>query len=204
MDLGSGGLLLLPDQPTAPTHLLVGGGKEGTIYLVNRDDMGEFNSSTYDDSQIVQYLVHAAGKLGAYKVTDSGLWSMPAYYQNQIYYVGVGDVPKAFRLFNGLLTPFPVSQGTQSFKYPGGEIAISANGSANAIMRTVEEPLAAPQYAILYAYDAADLANRLYSSAASGTRDQGGFGVQFGQPTVSNGKVYVGTQSELDIFGLLP
>ena len=204
LDLGSGGLLVLPDQPTAPTHLLVGGGKEGTIYLINRDDMGEFNSNTYDDSQVVQSLVHAAGKLSAYATTDSGLWSMPAYYQNQIYYVGVGDVPKAFRLFNGQLSPFPVSQGTQNFRYPGGEIAISANGSAKGIMWTVAEPLTTPQYAILYAYDAADLANQLYSSAASGTRDRGGFGVQFGQPTVANGKVYVGTASELDVFGLLP
>jgi hypothetical protein len=204
LDLGSGGLLVLPDQPTAPTHLLVGGGKEGTIYLINRDDMGQFNSSTYDDSQVVQSLVHAAGKLSAYATTDSGLWSMPAYYQNQIYYVGVGDVPKAFRLFNGQLSPFPASQGTQNFRYPGGEVAISANGAANGIAWTIAEPLTTPQYAVLYAYDAANLANPLYNSASSGTRDRGGFGVQFGQPTVANGKVYVGTAAELDVFGLLP
>lgn len=204
LDLGSGGLMVLPDQPTAPTHLVIGGGKEGTIYLINRDEMGEYNSSTYDDSQVVQSLVHATGQLSNYETSVAGLWSMPAYFNNQVYYVGVGDVPKAFRLLNSQLSPLPVSQGGQLFKYPGGEIAISANGSSNAIMWTVAEPLIAPKYAILYAYDAANLSNLLYSSASSGTRDQGGLGVQFGQPTVANGKVYIGTSIELDVFGLLP
>jgi hypothetical protein len=204
LDLGSGGLMVLPDQPTAPTHLVIGGGKEGTIYLINRDAMGEYNSSTYDDSQVVQTLVHAAGQLSSYETSVAGLWSTPAYFNNQVYYVGTSDVPKAFRLWDSQLSPIPVSQGAQLFKYPGGEIAISANGSSNAIMWTIAEPLIAPKYAVLYAYDAANLSNLLYSSSSSGTRDLGGLGVQFGQPTVANGKVYIGTKTELDVFGLLP
>lgn len=197
LDLGSGGVMLLPDQPTSPTHLLIGGGKEGTLYLVDRDDMGQFNLS--DNSQIVQSLVHAVGGPG---MGTAGIWSSPAYYENLVYYAAVGDVPKAFRLYNGLLSDAPVSTASVTLNYPGAEPVISANGTTNGILWFVKEPTTTHGLAALYAYDAANLANALYNS--TGKRDQGGAALQFGAPTVANGKVYVGTTTELDVFGLLP
>jgi hypothetical protein len=195
LDLGSGGVTLIPDQPSAPTHLLVGGGKQGTIYLLDRDNMGQSNSS--NDNQIVSSLVHAIGGATA---GEHGIWPKGAYWQHQIYYVGTGDVPKAYRLYNGQLSTSPISQGTLVFGYPGGLPAISSEQAKNGIVWVVWAGPVQQTKAVLYAFDAADLSVRLYTSTGAGT----GLGIQFGIPTVANGKVYVGTASELDVFGLLP
>ena len=187
--------MLLPDQPTAPTHLLVAGGKTGTIYLLDRDNLGQHDPD--GDNQIVQSLNHAAGGAGT---GDKGIWPKGAYWQNQIYYVGTGDVPKAYRLYNGQLSVTPVSFGAVKFGYPGALPAISANGNTNGIVWLVAEATPAKVPVVLYAYDAANLSVQLYNSNGTAT----GLGVQFGIPTVANGKVYVGTASELEVFGLLP
>jgi hypothetical protein len=194
LDLGSGGVILIPDQSSVPTHLLVGGGKQGTIYLLNRDNMGQSNSS--NDNQIVSYLVHAAGGASA----GDGIWPTGAYWQHQIYYVGTGDQPKAYRLYNGQLSTSPVSQAATFFGYPGGLPAVSSEQAKNGIVWVVWEQTVQQGHAVLYAFDAADLSVRLYASTGVGT----GLGIQFGIPTVANGKVYVGTAGELDVFGLLP
>ena len=195
LDLGAGGVTLIPDQPIAPTHLLVGGGKQGTVYLLDRDNMGQSNSS--NDNQIVSSLIHAVGGASA---GDHGIWPKGAYWQHQIYYVGTGDVPKAYRLYNGQLSTSPVSQAVPFFGYPGGLPAISSEQARNGIVWVVWEGTVQHAGAVLYAFDAADLSVRLYASTGVGT----GRGIQFGIPTVANGKVYVGTASELDVFGLLP
>jgi hypothetical protein len=102
-DVGSGGVLLLPDQPGSNPHLLVQAGKEGTIYLINRDQMTTGNehycSSCSSDPEIVQELQSAVG----------GMWSTPAYWNNTVYFCGNGDVIKAFSLTNGLLSSTPTS-----------------------------------------------------------------------------------------------
>src|SRR6267143_4666425 len=51
-DLGSSGPVLLADQPGAHPHLLVTAGKEGKIYLIDRDHMGKDQPN--DDSHAVQ------------------------------------------------------------------------------------------------------------------------------------------------------
>jgi hypothetical protein len=195
LDLGSGGVTLIPDQPSTPNHLLVGGGKQGTVYLLDRDNMGQSNSS--NDNQIVSYLVHAVGGADA---GEHGIWPKGAYWQHQIYYVGTGDQPKAYRLYNGQLSTSPVSQAVPFFGYPGGLPAVSSEQAENGIVWVVWEQTVQQAHAVLYAFDAADLSVRLYASTGVET----GLGIQFGIPTVANGKVYVGTASELDVFGLLP
>lgn len=199
LDLDSGGVLLLPDQPTEPTHLLLGGGKQGTIYLVNRDDMGEFNS--VDNDQIVQMLVHAVGSATG----DGGIRGVPGYYQNQVYYAAIGDVAKAFRLYDGVLSPTPISQSgkAESFSYPGATPSISANGRTNGIVWLISPHLTSTSSSlpyVLYAFDATNLGQLLYSSAST----PAGASVKFAVPTVANGKVFVGSATELDVFGLLP
>jgi hypothetical protein len=114
LDLGSSAPVLLPDQPGLHPHLMVGGGKEGRIYLVNRDNMGHFQAGS--DSQIVQKV---PGQL-AFDPSTGSLFTAPAYFNNTVYFLANQDVLKAFSLVNGLLSTSPVSQATTQFGYPGG------------------------------------------------------------------------------------
>lgn len=192
LDLGSSAPVLLPDQPGLHPHLLVGGGKEGRIYLVNRDSMGQFQAG--NDSQIVQ---EVTGQL-AFDPSEGSLFTVPAYFNNTLYFLANTDVLKAFPLINGQLSS--VSQATTHFGYPGASLAISANGTENGIVWALERNVPA----VLHAYSAANVANELYNSNMNPVRDTLGGIVGFTVPTVANGKVYVGTQNELSVFGLLP
>jgi len=189
LDLGSGGPMLLPDQPTFPSHLMVGCGKLGTIYLLNRDNMGQYNSNT---DQIVQELVGAVG----------GTFSSPSYWQDTVYFLGSFDAPKAFRLYNGQLSL--LGQGT-GLSGRGATLAISANGPTNGIVWALDTSAWLTNGpAVLRAYDASRVYRELYDSTMAGTRDTPGLAVRFTVPMVANGKVYVGTANELDVYGLLP
>jgi len=193
-DLGSGGVLLLPDQPGAPyPHLLVQVGKEGTIDLVNRDDMGHWNSG--NDSQIVQTLPDIIG----------GVWGAPAFWNNNIYFGGKKDYLKAFA-FNPqtqLLSTQYTSESPESFHYPGPTPSVSSNGTSNGIVWIIETDSYAGGHAVLRAYDANNLGNEFYNSTQNPGRDQSGLAVKFSVPTVADGLVFVGCQSEVDMYGLL-
>jgi Abnormal spindle-like microcephaly-assoc'd, ASPM-SPD-2-Hydin len=191
LDLGSGGVMLLPDQPSSPSHLLIGGGKTGVLYLVNRDNMGRFNPSTV---QVVQEIP------GRYP----GIFSVVAYWNSNLYLAGVNDHVKQFRLLQGQLSTTPVAQATNAnFPFPGATPAISANANTNGIAWLIQKADASSR-AVLRAYDAANVSRELYDSDQAATRDQLPAGVKFAVPTIANGKVYVGTGSTLAIFGLLP
>jgi hypothetical protein len=196
-DLGSGGVLALPDEAgsAAHRHLLVGAGKEGTIYLVDRDNMGHYhdpNQGQNNDNQIVQSIQHAIG----------GVWGMPAYFQNTIYYQGNGDVLKAFSIANAQLSTTPVHQSFQVFNYPGATPSISANGAAASPLGTgIVWVIESAEQAILHAYRADDVSQELYNSNQAGARDQPGGYVKFSVPTIANGKVYVGAQYALAVYG---
>jgi hypothetical protein len=191
-DLGSGGALVLPDliDNGGQTHqLAVGAGKDRVIYVVDRNAMGKFNPSSDNIYQEIP---------GAF--TDP-VFSMPAYFNNTVYYGAVGNAIKAFPISNAKLAATASSKTGNAFPYPGATPSISANGSSNAIVWAVEN--SSP--AVLHAYDASNLANELYnSSQASGSRDQFGAGNKFITPMVVNGKVYVGTGGGVAVFGLLP
>jgi hypothetical protein len=193
-DLGSGGPLVLPDSvgSAAHPHLLVGCGKEGKIFLLDRDHLGGFNP--VNDSQIVQELPSAVG----------GTWSSPAYFNNQIYYQGVNDVLKAFRLANGQLNPTPTSRSATLIHFPSPTPAISANGTNAAIAWILQtDNFRDHQPAVLHAYDAYDLSRELYNSEQAGARDRLAPAVKFTVPTVANGRVYVGADQEVAVFGNL-
>ena len=195
-DLSGGGPLLLPDQPTSPTHLLVGAGKEGTVYLIDRDNMGQF--SPYDNNRIQQTLVAAVGIKGH----EDAYFGIPAYWQNHLYFWGANDVLKVFRLHNGLLSQKPIASATAISQVPGPVPTVSSNANTNGIVWTMHHRVNQPT--ILRAYDAANISREIYDSAQMGTRDQAGISVRFSLPTVANGRVYVGTETELDVYGLLP
>jgi len=191
-DLGSGGALVLPDFTDANgtvRHLAVGAGKDQNIYVVNRDNMGKFNPNNND--ALYQELPNGLG---------GGEFGMPAYFNDTVYYGAVGDVIRAFTISQALLSTTPSSQTANAFVYPGTTPGISANGTANGIVWAVENS----NPAVLYAYDAGNLANELYDSNQAGTRDQFGPGNKFITPTIANGKVYVGTTDGVAVFGLLP
>jgi hypothetical protein len=189
-DFGSGGGILLLDVTDSggnTRHLSVGAGKDSLIYVVDRDSMGKFNSST---DQIYQEI---SGQLGG------GVFSMPAFFNNTVYYGAVGDALKAFPVTTARLASAPSSQSTHHFGYPGTTPSVSANGAANGIVWAIENG-----GAILFAYDATDLTKELYNSnQAANSRDHFS-GNKFITPVLANGKVYVGTPTSVAVFGLLP
>lgn len=194
-DLGSGGAMVLPDMTDASghvMHLAVGAGKDGNIYVVNRESMGKFS---LDTNNIYQELPIAL---------INGVWSSPAYFNQTIYYTSVGNPIRAFSINNATLSGTPVAQTATTFPYPGATPAISASNSTSGIVWAVENaPLDNSTPAVLHAYDAASL-GELYNSNQAGTRDQFGFSTRFVTPTIANGKVFVGTLNGVAVFGLLP
>ena len=189
-DLGSGGALVLPDLTDGSgqtRHLAVGAGKDSNIYVVDRDSMGKFNPSANNIYQEIQ------------SALAGNVYSMPAFFNNTIYYGAVGDNIKAFAISKAQLGSSPASQTANAFPYPGSTPSVSANGAKNAILWAAEN--ADP--AVLHAYDAGNLATELYNSnQASGGRDHFGAGNKFITPMVINGKVYVGTTAGVGVFGL--
>jgi hypothetical protein len=190
-DLGSGGVIVLPDLLNSSgqtVHLAVGAGKDSILYLVNRDSMGKFSSN---NSNIYQQF---AGAL------PGGIYSAPAYFNSTVYYGPVGSPIEAFTFGTAKLSTSATAKTATSFVYPGASPSISANGTSNAIVWAVENTTPA----VLHAYDATNL-NELYNSnQASGGRDQFGAGNKFITPMIANGKVFVGTPNGVAVFGLLP
>ena len=130
--------------------------------------------------------------------------STPAYWQGNVYYVSINDRLRMFTLQNGLLSTSPVSMSPESLGYPGTTVSISANGTSDGIVWAVNTSAYSHGGAAqLYAYDATDVSHELYDTRQAASRDQPGMANKFAVPTIINGKVYVGTANELDIFGLL-
>ena len=190
-DLGSGGVMLIPTQTTGSVpNLLVQVGKEGTLYLVNRDKMSGYNST----DAVVQEIPYGVGANGA--------WSTAAYWNGNVYYMGRGDYLKSFALVNGKLSTSP-TESSEVYNYPGATPSISANGNTQGIVWTIDSEAYASGAAILQAHNASNVATTLYSSSTNSSRDNPGPAVKFSVPTVVNGKVYVGTGTQVSIYGLL-
>jgi hypothetical protein len=190
-DLGSGGAMVLPDlidgaQQTR--RLAVGAGKDGHIYVVDRDAMGKWNASANQNYQDI------TGALGG------SVFSMPAYFNNTLYYGASGAKLKAFPIASARVALTASSSSATSFAFPGTTPSISASGSTNGIVWAVENK----SPAVLHAYDATTLTKELYNSTqAANSRDAFGAGNKFITPMIVNGHVYVGTQTGVAAFGLL-
>ena len=198
-DLAAGGTMLLPDQPGSFPHLLIAGGKVSTLYEINRDSMGEF-STIADQSVLTLPAVIGPGTVKAGNRAGG-----PAYWQGQVYYAGSEAAPMQFSLLNGLLSSLPIAQWSVNFGYPGVSLVVSANGNTNGIVWALEtEQYSSSGPAGLYAYDAANISRELFSTYQIPSRNAADPAVKFAVPTVANGKVYFGTQTELDVYGLLP
>jgi hypothetical protein len=192
-DLGSGGAMVLPDlkdNGNVTHHLAFGAGKDSNMYIVDRDNMGKFTSN---DTGIYQEL---SGALAG------GVWSAPAYFNNTVFYGSSGNHLLAFPISNAKLATSPSSSSSHAFGYPGTTPSVSANGTANGIVWTLE----AGSTGTLRAFDATNLNTELYNSGQAGSRDtfSDNSNDKFVTPMIANGKVYVGSPDAVVVFGLLP
>jgi hypothetical protein len=192
IDLGSGGVMLLPNVTNAAGQVVQLGtsaGKDSFLYVFNRQNMGKFN--TLENSNIYQNI---GGAL------HGGVFGTPAYFNGTVYYGAAGDSIRAFPISNATLATTASSITATIFGWPGATPSISANGGSQGIVWAVENT----NPAILHAYNATTLGVELYNSllAANG-RDQLGASVKFVVPTVADGRVIVGTRDSVSVFGLL-
>jgi hypothetical protein len=203
-DLGSGGPLLLPTQTLASgatLYPLVEAGKTGTIYILDRNNLGGFNSTADQIPQEVQTTPTNGSGWGA------GVWGSEAYWNGNIYYGGIYPQAThsltAYSFVNGVLSTTPTSQTVEEFAYAGPTPSVSANGSTNGIVWVLNHGTGSVGSSALMAYDATNLANLLYSSNTVLSRDYPGVTIKFTVPTIANGKVYIGSQNQLNVYGLL-
>ncbi|HEY1481772.1 MAG TPA: chitobiase/beta-hexosaminidase C-terminal domain-containing protein, partial [Candidatus Acidoferrum sp.] len=208
-DFGAGGAAILVDQPTGPVqHLVIGGGKDGYLYLLNRDAMGGLG-----DSNAWQRFNFGYG------IFDTG-----AFWNDTFYMAGINGPLQAytFNTTTGKFNTANISRSSATFAFPGSTPSVSSSGTTNGIVWalnngnycTSQSPGCGA--AVLHAYDATNLATELWNSTM-GTANTAGNAVKFTVPTVANGKVYVGTRGnntggstssstipgELDVYGLL-
>jgi len=189
-DLGSTGALLVPGQTSAHAGgLVVAGGKNGKLYVLDHNSLGQYQSTS--DSQIVQSLS-----------VGHGIFSTPAVFNSTFYLVAASDVLKAFHMSNNLLPSTPTAHAAATFSFPGATPTVSANGTSNGVVWTLQRVSGAN--AVLHANLASNVATELYNSSQAGSRDLPGTSIKFAVPTVANGKVFVGTATKLTVYGLLP
>src|ERR1035438_3840212 len=178
-DLGSGAVVLLPDQTSGPEHLLAQLGKEGVVYLIDRDNMGQFNPT--DNSQILQ----------SFSGTSGGFWGAPAFWQNGLYFAGAYDFLKVYSFdpSTGLFNTTASSQSGNAFSFPDATPSISSQGASSGIVWAIDAslygyaspnaagglncyavpvPSACTGPAVLHAYDATNLATEYWNSTQIG------------------------------------
>ncbi len=189
-DLGAGGITILPDSLGSPAHarLLINGGKEGKYYLMDRDHLG-----AYDPNHDYAFQ----------NFNSTGQYGCPAFFDNFVYFGGASRPLRAISPLSATLGFMPLSQTANTFAWPGTVPSVSANGAANspddtAILWAIEKNRT---QAVLHAYTATNLTCELYNSSQAGGRDNPGRYVKFTVPTIANGKVYMGTQSNLSVYG---
>jgi len=192
-DLGSAFPTLLPTLSGTYSHVMIGAGKEGRIYVINRDNLGK-HSTNGTDGQILQSIPLAVG--GSSTPRN---FSTPPYWNGNIFFAANGDRMKQFKLNTSTakLATTPFATGPELYGFPGGQPVVSANGVGSGIVWAVEHA------GVLRAYDATNVARELYNSNQNSTRDSLGAPTKFAPVLVINGRAYVGTHAGLVVYGLL-
>jgi hypothetical protein len=193
-DLGSGGPTLLPAQPGPHhPHLAVIAGKEGTIYLIDRDHLGHHQPN--NDSQIIQTVPSPGGSV----------FGSIAFWNHNLYVLSnsSNDALRQFVLHNGKLT-LKAASGSR-FPAISATPTVSSNGARDGVLWMLRSQAGNVDYnnAVLYAFDASDSSRLLYNSEQNPSRDRVGQAVRFNIPMIANGHVYVGAKHEVDVYGLL-
>ena len=204
-DFGSGSPLVLPDSAGIPghPHLIVAAGKEGTIYLLDRDNLGKFN---VNDDNVLNSVYNPSTGITTPPVLINGSLSTPAFYHGTLYWVAgydsnawsyvVAPNPAPDPPTVPVATLEPTSETANGdFGYLPGSVMISADGS--------EDPDGGIVWIMdlnngeLHAYSTQSLSTELWDSGPGSIS-----GVKFAVPTVANGQVFVGTQDSLQVFGI--
>jgi Legume lectin domain/Chitobiase/beta-hexosaminidase C-terminal domain len=191
-DQASGGVVILPDSVGGGggAHQLVQLGKTGRIYVLNRENLGGYNPNNTTDPEEKAY--------------TNGLWGAPAYWNGNVYVWADGDHLKAFSFSNGAISSTYTSISNESVGGYSPTPSVSSNGTTNAIVWSLRNDAYGSQgREIVYAHDATNVATLLYSSESNVSRDNPGNAVKFIVPTVVNGKVYVGSEAQVSVYGLL-
>jgi outer membrane protein assembly factor BamB len=190
VDLGSGTIMVVPDQAGSHPHELIACGKPTPVYVLDRDNLGQLGTNS---DNIIQRLDN---QLGAYSERTNSVqacFTSPAMWGQNVYFGGKYDVLKMFTLDpnTGMLSAAPASQGTLAYGYPGADPVVSSNGPANGIVWSIDTTSNA-----LIANDATNLANTLFTGTLSAPA------IRWTVPTVVNGHVYVGEQGKVFGFAL--
>ncbi|HEX3472719.1 MAG TPA: pyrrolo-quinoline quinone [Silvibacterium sp.] len=190
-DLGSGGPMLLPDQPGPHPHLAVVGGKAPLIYVLDRDHLGHYQPGS--NSHAVQTIP-----------TKGGIYGSMAYWNHNVYVLSDSDALRDFEVKDGKL----VFKAASSFRFEdhAATPAVSANGDRDGIVWVLSSKgwNSPDRTAVLHAADASNVAHELYNSEQNVGRDRAGTALRFNIPTIANGHVYVAAKREVDVYGLLP
>jgi hypothetical protein len=198
-DLGSGGVLMLPDQQGSYPHILVAGGKEGRVLVLNRDNLGGYPATgATSDPNALQEITGLTPQ-------GEGYWNTAAYWNGNVYVWPEQGSPLLFKLNNGVMDTQPSSTSTGvTSAFPSPSFSISSNGTQDGIAWAVRsDQFNTNGPAVLYAWDANDLTKPLYESDTNSARDSAGPANKFSIPVVTNGKVYVAAHGEVDVYGLL-
>ncbi|HTW61575.1 MAG TPA: chitobiase/beta-hexosaminidase C-terminal domain-containing protein [Terracidiphilus sp.] len=196
-DLGSGGILMVPDQQGAYPHELVQGGKEGRIVVLNRDNLGGYAAGASSNTNALQDITGITTQ-------GEGFWNTPAYWNGNVYLWPEDGSPMLFQLNSGVMDTTPASTSSITAAFPSPSFSISSNGTADGIAWAVRsDQFNTDGPAVLYAWDANDLSQIIYESDTDSSRDAAGPANKFSIPVVTNGKVYVAAHGEVDVYGLL-
>jgi hypothetical protein len=178
---------------------MVSAGKDGAIYLVDRDAMGHYNGTTNTNIQTLPNIFPNG-------TPEPGNFTAPVYFGGYVFFGPLNDTIQAFTLSNGLLSTSPTLRSSETFPDRGGALAVSASSAtANGILWAVQRSGSAP--GVLRAYDISASGSgqlaEIYNSDQAGPRDTLGVAAKFVPPVVVNGKVFVGGTAQLTIYGLL-
>ncbi len=206
LEIGSGGVALIPTDVTNGRKLAVSYSKEGRLFVVSTDTMGKFNAG--GDNQIPQEFM-----IGGYTCSDAitsdvaegpnwnRLYGDPSYWNGYLYAAASSLQLKQYQFQNGLLNPTPVATSPTAYGLRGANTVVSANGTQNGIVWAYEKSAAGG--GILHAYDATNVSNELWNSNMNAGRDALGEGIGFAVPVVANGHVIVSYDQRVGIFGSL-
>jgi hypothetical protein len=188
-DLGSSGPTLLPDQPGPHPHLLLQPTKGAEIYVIDRDEMGQFHS---EGDAVVQRIGMRGGGYGAM-----------AHWNGHVFFACSDDYLRDYAIEKGRLVLNKSSR--MKFANPGATPSVSASNAENAVVWAVATRTwnGEEQRAVLYAFDATNIAQPIYTSEQNSTRDRAALATRFVIPVVVNGRVYLGARGEVDVYGLV-
>lgn len=205
LELGSGGVVILPTDDTNGVKLVAANSKEGRLFLTNRETLGHYNATSNQVAQEFMVGEESCTSTTTGAAADGTGWDRlygdPSYWNGYLYAQASNLPLKQYQFQNGLLNPTPIAESPSSSGVRGANTVVSANGNQNAIVWAYEK--SATNQGLLHAYDATMVSTELWNSNMNAARDQLGTGVAFAAPVIADGRVITTSDVTLTVFGLL-